>query len=676
MATIWGTNLADTTASSVSPWSSFLGGTEVHLAKDTCFDFSCDLIASLIYVSPTQINFLVPDNGSTSCQNCTPTAYRIVLIRDGQRIDNRSYMLGGPGRLIIDPFDIADYNVVFEVGYDCLFSSSLSDPASCGLSWSQAQHRAPLGAITDAVSGQLISSQSPVHQGQLISLWMTALYGGLTLDNKTGLLQQANPAPVGFGVAQSGKDVPATIGFGFNGPFGTFMSPAPIWAGESPQFVGLDQVNVAFPTCANAPAPTEKRYDAFLTYTSINTSTTVRIYVPFVVRPGDPDCQWLINTTTGLSSSVNPSAPGQLVTFTAFVSPSTVTGTVTFLDGTSVLGTGTLGGGKATFPTSTLSLGSHSITANYAGDNNYNGSASAVLSQTVRKVSTTTTLTSSLNPSAPGQAVTFTATVAPATATGTVTFLEGTTVLGTGTLGGGKATFPTSTLSLGSHSITANYAGDNNYNGSTSATLSQTVSKPPTTTILTSSLNPSTFGQTVTFAATVSPSAATGTITFFDGGSTLGAGTLSGGKATFSTSSLSVDTHSIEATYNGDANYAASGSAILVQSVGKAPTTTTVSSSPNPAVAWQPVTFTATVSPSSATGSVGFIYAFPPNGSAGGVACYAVNKLSNGQVSCSTSSLASAVGGQGTLWITATYSGDSNYGGSTSAVLTQTVNAH
>jgi uncharacterized protein (TIGR03437 family) len=584
MATIWGTNLADTTASSVSPWSSFLGGTEVHLAKDTCFDFSCDLIASLIYVSPTQINFLVPDNGSTSCQNCTPTAYRIVLIRDGQRIDNRSYMLGGPGRLIIDPFDIADYNVVFEVGYDCLFSSSLSDPASCGLSWSQAQHRAPLGAITDAVSGQLISSQSPVHQGQLISLWMTALYGGLTLDNKTGLLQQANPAPVGFGVAQSGKDVPATIGFGFNGPFGTFMSPAPIWAGESPQFVGLDQVNVAFPTCANAPAPTEKRYDAFLTYTSINTSTTVRIYVPFVVRPGDPDCQWLINTTTGLSSSVNPSAPGQLVTFTAFVSPSTVTGTVTFLDGTSVLGTGTLGGGKATFSTSTLSLGSHSITANYAGDNNYNGS--------------------------------------------------------------------------------------------TSATLSQTVSKPPTTTILTSSLNPSTFGQTVTFAATVSPSAATGTITFFDGGSTLGAGTLSGGKATFSTSSLSVDTHSIEATYNGDANYAASGSAILVQSVGKAPTTTTVSSSPNPAVAWQPVTFTATVSPSSATGSVGFIYAFPPNGSAGGVACYAVNKLSNGQVSCSTSSLASAVGGQGTLWITATYSGDSNYGGSTSAVLTQTVNAH
>ena len=138
MATVFGGNLADTTVSTTSPGSTLAGGTEVHLADDTCFDSSCDLIASLIYVSPTQINFLVPDNGLTPpCYNCTPTAYRIVFVRDGQRIDNRADILGGPGRLIIDPFDIADYNVVFQVGYDCLFSYSLSDPASCGLSWSQ-----------------------------------------------------------------------------------------------------------------------------------------------------------------------------------------------------------------------------------------------------------------------------------------------------------------------------------------------------------------------------------------------------------------------------------------------------------------------------------------------------------------------------------------------------------
>lgn len=175
MASVLGANLATTTVSSAS-WVTTLGGVEVHLADSSCFDASCDLVAGLLYLSPTQINFLVPDNGSFACQNCTPIAYRIVLMENGQRIDNRSYIFPGPGQLIIDPFDIADYNVVFGVGYECLFSYSVSDPTSCGLSWSQGQHRALLGAITDALSGQLISSQNPVHQGQIISLWMTALY--------------------------------------------------------------------------------------------------------------------------------------------------------------------------------------------------------------------------------------------------------------------------------------------------------------------------------------------------------------------------------------------------------------------------------------------------------------------------------------------------------------------
>jgi uncharacterized protein (TIGR03437 family) len=284
MATIFGTNLGDGTASSTSPWSNTLAGTQVHLASDTCFDSSCDLVANLIYASPTQINFLVPDNGSTSCVNCAPVPYRIVFVRDGQRIDDQSYMSGGPGRFFIDPFEVADYNVVFQVGYDCLFSYSLTDPGACGLSWSQGQHRQPVGAITDAASGQLISSQVPIHQGQVIILWVTGLYGGVTLNNTTGLLQQANPAPVGFGVAQLGNDIAAPLRWG--------QSPTPLWAGESPQFVGLDQVNTAFPTCGNNPSTTEKRYDAFLTYTSVATGTTVRIYLPFVVRPGDPDCQW------------------------------------------------------------------------------------------------------------------------------------------------------------------------------------------------------------------------------------------------------------------------------------------------------------------------------------------------------------------------------------------------
>jgi hypothetical protein len=202
-------------------------------------------------------------------------------------------MLGGPGLLIIDPFDIADYNVVFQTGYDCLYSYSLSDPGSCGLSWSQGQHRAPSGAVTDA-AGQLISSQSPVHQGQVIILWVTGLRGGVALDSADGLWEQPafERAKVGFGIAQFGEDIASTIASGFEGLYGTFTTPMPLWAGESPQFEGLDQINVNFPTCAGQPSATEKRYDAFLTYTSVETLTTVRVYLPFVIAIGDPDCGW------------------------------------------------------------------------------------------------------------------------------------------------------------------------------------------------------------------------------------------------------------------------------------------------------------------------------------------------------------------------------------------------
>src|SRR5439155_1298694 len=147
-------------------------------------------------------------------------------------------------------------------------------------------------------------------------------------------------------------------------------------------------------------------------------------------------------TTTSLASSVNPSVFGQSVTFTATVSAvsGTPTGTVTFMDGATTLGTGTLSKKgqtvQATFSTSALSVASHSITAVYGGDTNFQISTSSALSQTVKQAATTTTVVSSLNPSAFGQAVTFTATVnvtAPGagTPTGTVTFKDGNTVLGT-----------------------------------------------------------------------------------------------------------------------------------------------------------------------------------------------------------------------------------------------------
>src|SRR5262249_9633578 len=115
----------------------------------------------------------------------------------------------------------------------------------------------------------------------------------------------------------------------------------------------------------------------------------------------------------------------------------------------------------------------------------------------------TTSLTSSANPSTFGQSVTFTATVSPATASGTVTFLDGGTNIGTGTLSSGVATFATGALSVASHSITASYVGDGNDLASISTALTQTVTRAPTTVSLASSTNPSLYGASATFTATI-----------------------------------------------------------------------------------------------------------------------------------------------------------------------------
>ncbi|HET9406631.1 MAG TPA: protease pro-enzyme activation domain-containing protein, partial [Candidatus Sulfotelmatobacter sp.] len=97
-------------------------------------------------------------------------------------------------------------------------------------------------------------------------------------------------------------------------------------------------------------------------------------------------------------------------------------------------------------------------------------------------------------------------------------------------------------------------------------TISLAVNAPTTTTV-SSSLNPSSFGQSVTLTATVSPSAATGTVQFFDGLNLLGTAALSGGTASLSILSLPVGSHPITAHYGGDSNFASSTSPVLVEAV-------------------------------------------------------------------------------------------------------------
>ena len=174
-------------------------------------------------------------------------------------------------------------------------------------------------------------------------------------------------------------------------------------------------------------------------------------------------------TTTTITSSSNPSAFGQSVTFSATVTPKasgTPTGTVTFMSGSKILGTSPLNGGTAKFSTATLAVGRHCISAAYSGDVNFAASKSPALHQLVNRATTTTMLVSSVNPPTVGLSVTFTATVVPqynGTPTGTVTFKNGATIMGKVRLSDGRAMFHKVFKSAGTKSITAIYSGDANF---------------------------------------------------------------------------------------------------------------------------------------------------------------------------------------------------------------------
>jgi RHS repeat-associated protein len=184
-------------------------------------------------------------------------------------------------------------------------------------------------------------------------------------------------------------------------------------------------------------------------------------------------------TSTVLNSSVNPSVIGQVTVLTATVSPAAATGSVTFKDGATTLGSATLSGGIATLSKSFTTAGTHSLTAAYAGTSSYASSTSAAKTQTVTtQAASTTTLSASPNPAAVGQTVTLSASVSPASASGSVTFKDGTTTLGTGTLGSGVASLSTSALALGGHSLSASYAGDAGTTPSSSSALSVQIVTP------------------------------------------------------------------------------------------------------------------------------------------------------------------------------------------------------
>jgi hypothetical protein len=286
----------------------------------------------------------------------------------------------------------------------------------------------------------------------------------------------------------------------------------------------------------------------------------------------------LTTTTTTLSGPASATY-GQSITLSATVESTngvSPTGTVSFKNGSALLGNARLnpaaaGMASASIVTSILPVGMDLITADYTGSKLMKGNTSPATTISVSQATSTTSLTSSMNPSTGGQTVKFIAAVSPLNGgvpAGTVTFLSGGTAVGTVILSPGTASLNYSELTIGTHSITAAYNGSANVSGSTSAAVSQLVNLDTTTTVLTTSPNPSTSGQSVTLTATVAPGngvAATGTVSFYSGSTLLGNVSLSGGVAALD-HAFTTGTYSLTAKYTGS-NYKSASTSSTVNQV-------------------------------------------------------------------------------------------------------------
>ncbi len=375
-------------------------------------------------------------------------------------------------------------------------------------------------------------------------------------------------------------------------------------------------------------------------------------------------------SSTTLAASSPTIAYGSSVTFTATVTPvptGPTYGTMAFYDGATLLGTTAVNaGGVATYLTTALPGGSDAITAVYSGDAALALSTSAVLTETVTggAANTATQLASSSATSVFGQPLTLTANVTPAPtggSPGSVSFYQGSTLLGNVVLSiSGSASLTLTTLPVGLDAITASYSGDTSFATSTSSPVSITVTALTTATVVSSSSQSATPGQSIVLTASVTPVSSDtnrGTVSFYAGSTLLGSGPLSaGGVATLTVNTLPIGADSVDAVYSGSATYAVSTSSAISIIVSRFATTTVVSAStPTPGFG-QPVSFTATVTPASSDelrGAVSFY--------AGHVLLGTGTLTASGTSILSTSSLP-----LGVSVLTAVYSGSTNYASSTS----------
>ena len=406
-------------------------------------------------------------------------------------------------------------------------------------------------------------------------------------------------------------------------------------------------------------------------------------------------------TSTSIGLAPASVLVGQNVTFTATVTPTapgagTPTGTVRFVGDAGVLCTASVNSsGQATCKTSYDNTGSDSVTATYSGDTNFSGSASGANRETISAAATASALGANVTTPVVSQKVTFTATVTPVspgggTPTGEVSFTDAAGTLCSSALSDTVPDHATCTVSfalIGSDVVASAFAGSDNYTGSSSGTVSESVSKAETTTTLSTSAAPSVTGQALELYATVagvapSKGLPTGEVVFTVKGSghhvincsssdtkVIVAGTA---KCAISGKVLkpSLSPLSVVAEFKGTKDYASS-EGTATQVVNRAATSVTVTSSVDPSARGQAVKFTASVKPTSpgggtAGGSVTF--SFSP---AGSLSCIGGDTVTRGASAIAVCSLAKKAL-TGSVTVTAAYGGSGSYK-SSKGTLSQTV---
>ena len=305
--------------------------------------------------------------------------------------------------------------------------------------------------------------------------------------------------------------------------------------------------------------------------------TVLALALPIAALAQDDQCPAERLVTITIQANPAPSLPGQAVRFNVFVQPVVSvpdpTGTVQLLDGANDLGTFPLVLGQFSTVQTFYSAGARAINAVYGGDYNYCG-AVATYGQPVDRITPSVTLSSSASTIAYGAPVILTAAVTPGPPSGVsgpagpVQFFEGTNLLGTGALSGGKAALTLSSLDTGSHQIVATLVGDPNWYSVRSAPLAQSVIRASTSTQLMGAATASQITLTAAILA-VPPSTGVpaGTVQFTDTatGAVLGSASLPPGSSSASltlagSSMTAAAGHPITAAFSGSGNFLGSTS--------------------------------------------------------------------------------------------------------------------